>query len=186
MELDEESWQYVVINTHRGLYRYLRLPFGIASVPAIFQQTMDMIYQGIQGVLCYMNDVLIVGKTREEHFSTLEEVFKRLQKGLKLSNNKCHFLVRTVEYLGFKIDANGLHATGQNLDALLEAPIPTSVQQRRSFLRLVSYYSKFIPNLATLLHPLNALLKKMCGGIGLKSVNKRLRKLSSVVLHQMY
>ena len=65
-----------------------------------------------------------------------------------------------MEYLGFKIHANGLHARGQKLDALLEAPIPTSVQQLRSFLGLVNYYSKFIPNLATLLHPLNALLKK--------------------------
>lgn len=102
-----------------------------------------------------------MGKTREEHISTLEEVLKRLQKeGLKLSKDKCCFLVKTVEYLGFKIDANGLHATGQKLDALLEAPIPTSVQQLRSFLGLVNYYSKFIPNLATLLHPLNALLKK--------------------------
>ena len=161
MEMDEESRQYVAINTHHGLCQYLRLPFGIASAPAIFQQTMDTILQGIPGVLCYVDDILIVGKTREEHISTLEEVLKRLQKeGLKLSKDKCRFLVKTVEYLGFKIDANGLNATGQKLDALLEAPIPTSVQQLRSFLGLVNYYSKFIPNLATLLHPLNALLKK--------------------------
>ena len=100
-------------------------------------------------------------KTREEHISTLEEVLKQLEKeGLKSSKDKCRYLVKTVEYLGFKIDANGLHATGQELDTLLEAPIPTSVQQLRSFLGLVNYYSKFIPNLATILHPFNALLKK--------------------------
>ena len=80
LELDEESRQYVAINTHRGLYRYLWLPFGIASAPAIFQQSMDTILQGIPGVLCYLDDVLIVGKTREEHISTSEEVLKRLQK----------------------------------------------------------------------------------------------------------
>ena len=92
MELDEQCRQYVAINTHRGLYRYLRLPFGIASAPAIFQRTMDTILQGIPGVLCYVDDILIVGKTREEHISTLQEVLKRLQKeGLKLSKDKCRF-----------------------------------------------------------------------------------------------
>ena len=124
---------------------------------------MDMILQGIPGVLCYLDDLLIVGKTREEHIhiSTMEEVLKCLQnEGLKLSKDKYCFLVKAMEYIGFKIDANALHATGQMLDALLKAPIPTSVQQLRSFLGLVNYYSKFIPNLATLLQPLNALLKK--------------------------
>ena len=86
---------------------------------------MDMIRQGIPGVLCYMDDLLIVGKTREEYIFTLEEVLKHFQKeGLKLSKDKCSFLVKDVKYLGFKIYA--LHATEQKLDALLEALIPIS------------------------------------------------------------
>ena len=71
MELDEQCRQYVAINT-------VSVFFGTAS--AIFQRTMDTTLQGILGVLCYLDDVLIVGKTREERISTLDEVLKRLQK----------------------------------------------------------------------------------------------------------
>ena len=58
MVLEEDSHKYVVINAHKGLYRYIRLPFGIASAPAVSQQTMDTILQGIPNVLCYLDDIL--------------------------------------------------------------------------------------------------------------------------------
>ena len=112
MELDEVSRQFVAINTHRGLYRYTRLPFGIASAPAIFQRAMDTILQGMSGVLCYLDDTLIVGKNKEEHLATVEEVLKRLQnEGLRVNKEKCCFLTTSVQYLGHRIDANGIHAT---------------------------------------------------------------------------
>eukprot|EP00731_Ephydatia_muelleri_P002173 Em0001g2173a len=161
MELDEVSRQFVAINTHRGLYRYTRLPFGIASAPAIFQRAMDTILQGMSGVLCYLDDTLIVGKNKEEHLATVEEVLKRLQnEGLRVNKEKCCFLTTSVQYLGHRIDANGIHATGEKSDAVLMAPVPSSVPQLRSFLGMINYYSKFIPNLATLLNPLNELLRK--------------------------
>ena len=59
MVLEEDLRKYVVINTHKGLYRYTRLPFGIASAPAVFQKTMGTILQGIPNVLCYLDDILI-------------------------------------------------------------------------------------------------------------------------------
>ena len=77
--LEEESRKYVVINTHRGLYRYTRLPFGIAPAPTLFQRMMDTILQGIPNVLCYLDDILITGLTQKEHFQNVEEVLKRLQ-----------------------------------------------------------------------------------------------------------
>eukprot|EP00731_Ephydatia_muelleri_P002073 Em0001g2073a len=161
MELDEVSRQFVAINTHRGLYRYTRLPFGIASAPAIFQRAMDTILQGMSGVLCYLDDTLIVGKNKEEHLATVEEVLKRLpNEGLRVNKDKCCFLTTSVQYLGHRIDANGIHATGEKLDAVLMAPVPSSVPQLWSFLGMINYYSKFIPNLATLLNPLNELLRK--------------------------
>ena len=79
MVLEEDSRKYVVINTHKGLYRYTRLPFGIAPAPALFQRTMDTILQGIPNVLCYLDDILITGSTQKEHLQNLEEVLKRLQ-----------------------------------------------------------------------------------------------------------
>ena len=67
MVLEEDSCKYVVINTHKGLYRYMRLPFGIASAPAVFQRTMDTILQGVPNVLCYLDDILITGLSEVEH-----------------------------------------------------------------------------------------------------------------------
>ena len=63
MELDPESQKYCTINTHRGLYQFTRLPFGIASAPATFQKMMDTILQGISGTICYMDDILVTGAT---------------------------------------------------------------------------------------------------------------------------
>ena len=159
--LDQESRKYVTINTHKGLYCYSRLPFGIASAPAIFQRAMDSILQGIPQVLCYLDDILITGANREEHLRNLEKVLSRLQEyGVRVNANKCVFLQSSVEYLGHTIDAEGLHTSPKKVQAIQEAPTPHNQQELRSFLGLLHYYGKFIPNLATMLHPLNELLKK--------------------------
>ena len=83
IQLESESRKLVVINTHRGLFQYKRLPFGVASVPGIFQRVMDSLLTGIPGVTVYLDDILVMGKTEEDHLSALEEVLKRLsQAGL--------------------------------------------------------------------------------------------------------
>ena len=73
MLLDEESKKYVTINTHLGLYQYTRLPLGVASAPAMFQKAMDMILQRLPGVICYIDDILVSGRTEEEQFFRLED-----------------------------------------------------------------------------------------------------------------
>ena len=123
LQLDESSRECVTINTHQGLYRYTRLPFGIASAPAIFQRTMDTILQGIPRTCCYLDDILVTGSTREEHLQNLETVLQRLdQRGVRVKKSKCEFLKDSVEYLGHKIDASGLHATTKKVDAVINAP----------------------------------------------------------------
>ena len=69
----------MTINTHKGLYKYNRLPFGVASAPAIFQQLMGKILQGLPGVTVYIDDILITGCSEAEHQEALERVLKRLQ-----------------------------------------------------------------------------------------------------------
>ncbi len=158
--LDEQSREYVTINTHRGLYRYTRLPFGVASAPAMFQKLMDTVLQGIPQVICYIDDILVTGKTDEEHLRNLAEVFKRLQEcGFRLKRAKCSFLRDSVVYLGHKIDAEGLHTTPEKVAAVVDGPPPTNVSELRAFLGMVNYYRKFIPNLSARLHPLNSLLQ---------------------------
>ena len=82
------------------------LKFGIASAPAIFQRTMDTLLQGMEGVMCYIDDILVTDKSQDEHLHQLEEVLTRLQKhGLKVGKNKYSFLQPSVEYLGHQIDS---------------------------------------------------------------------------------
>ena len=76
-----------------------------------------------------------------------------------MKRDKCAFLQPSVEYLGHKVNAEGLHALPSKVEAILQAPAPNNLQELRSFLGLLNYYGKFIPNLATLIHPLNSLLQ---------------------------
>ena len=159
--LEESSKQYVTINTHKGLFRYNRLPFGVSAAPSIFQRIMENLLQGIPHVSIYLDDILITGTTETEHLNTLDEVLSRLvTAGFKLKQKKCGFLLSSVEYLGHKISAKGLQPTEEKVRAIKEAPPPSNVSQLRSFIGLVNYYGKFLPNLANTLAPLYSLLQK--------------------------
>lgn len=161
MVLDSDSRKYVTINTHKGLYCYTRLPFGITSAPANFQRAMDSILQGIPQVLCYLDDILITGASKEDHLRNLEKVLSRLQEyGIRVNANKCVFMQTLVECLGHIIDCEDLHTSPKKVKAIQEAPAPHNQQELRSFLGLLHYYGKFIQNLANMLHPLNELMKK--------------------------
>ena len=108
--MDEESRKYVVISTHKGLYHYTRLPYGVSSAPGIFQKVMEQLLQGTPGVSVYRDDILITGETDEDHLNSLEEVLKWLAKvDLHAKREKCKFLVPSVSYLGHLIDSGSLH-----------------------------------------------------------------------------
>ena len=161
MEVEEHSRPFLTINTIRGLYQYQRLPYGVASAPAIWQRAMDQILQGIPGVFCYLDDIIVTGSTLEEHLERLVAVLKRLEEyGLKANQEKCKFLRSSVEYLGHVISAEGLHQSPKKVKAITEMPKPQDVTQLRAFLGMVQYYAKFLPDLATRLAPLHRLLQK--------------------------
>ena len=107
----------------------------------------------------YIDDVLISGPI-DKHLKLLEEVLKRMKEaGLKLCQDKCSFMSPSVTYLGYKIDAEGLHPLPEKIEAIVEAPSPTNVTQLKSYLGLLSYYSRFLPNLTFTLSPLYRLLR---------------------------
>ena len=117
---------------------------------------MDTVLRGIPGVICYIDDILISSLYEVSHLKTLDTVLGCLEKyGFRLKLAKCQFLMPSVDYLGYLIDAKGIQA----LPGKVEAPTPQNVAELRSFLGLLNYYGKFVPNLATILHPLINLLK---------------------------
>ena len=158
--LDDKSKKLLTINTHKGLFQYERVPFGISSAPGMFQRTMEQVVGGIDGVLVFIDDILVTGKNNEEHLLRLKTVLSRLQeKGLRVQRDKCEFFKDSISYLGYVIDSKGLHAAQDKVEAIKNAPEPIDKSQVQSFLGLVNYYGKFIPNMATICHPLYQLLK---------------------------
>ena len=150
VELDDDSKVYTVINTHRGLFRFNSLPFGVSSAPAIFQRTMECLLNGIPQVIVYLDDILITGRTKKEHLHNLQVVLQRLSTaGLRLKQEKCEFLVPSISYLGHKIDSQGLHPLPDKIDAIVNAARPKSLTELKAFLGLLNYYGKFIPNLSS-------------------------------------
>ena len=159
--LDDESKKYVAINTSKGLFQYNRLPFGISSAPGIFQRVMENILRGISKVVVYLDDILITGANDDEHLKHLSEVLSRMQQaGLRLREDKCEFMSPSVVYLGYCIDAQGLHPTRDKVAAIQQAPTPQNCTELRAYLGLLNYYSKFMPNLSTKLAALYKLLQK--------------------------
>ena len=151
----------VTINTHRGLYRVNRLPFGVASAPSLFQRIMENLLQGIPGVLIYIDDILVTGRTMAEHLSNLGSVLVRLEEaGVRLKRSKCSFLMPSVEFLRHHISAKGIQPTLEKVEVIRKAPEPSDVTQLKSFLGAVKYYGKFLPDLSIFLAPLYILLKK--------------------------
>ena len=120
---------------------------------------MDKVLQGLEGVVCYIDDILVSSEDEASHFQLLGKVFTRLeQHGFRLKQEKGKFLLQVVEYLGHRISGDGIQPLLNKVDTIVKAPIPQNVQQLRSFLGLINYYGKFIPDLSTLLQPLNTLL----------------------------
>jgi len=127
------------INTHRGLLRYNRLLLEF-RLPQGFFRVMESLLSGIQGVVVYIDDVLVTGKTEAEHLMALDEVLSRMREvGLWLRKDKCVSMAPSVVYLGHRIDEQGLHPVAEKLQALQEAPRPTNVSELKSYLGLLTY-----------------------------------------------
>ncbi|KAK3726335.1 hypothetical protein QZH41_008960, partial [Actinostola sp. cb2023] len=161
MTLDEQSKSYTTINTHKGLYQYNRLPFGISSAPGIFQRTMESLLQGIPHVIVRIDDILVSGKDDSDHIRNLETVLERLSKaGVKLRKEKCFFMQPEVIYCGYVINGDGIKPVSDKVEAIKHAPEPKDIGQLRAFLGMLNYYHRFLPDVSTVLEPLHKLLRK--------------------------
>jgi transposase InsO family protein len=146
------------INTCKGLYVWTRLPYGISSSTAIFQQVMDQVLQGLDSTVCRVDDILVTGKDDLTHLTNLEAVVKRLEDaGFRCNLQKTKFMADEVTYLGYMINKGGIRPCQSKVETLLKAKYPSNLQQLISFLSAVNYYGRFIKNLSTRIEPLNRL-----------------------------
>ena len=130
MLLDEKAQELCTINSHKGLFRYTHLPFGISSSPAIWQHFMEQVLSGMDSICVMPDDVLVTGKTNDEHLHNLEEVFHRFQRhGLRLKEGKCAFLQPSVTYCGLHMSKQGVRLTEERIKAPCKAPQPHNVAE---------------------------------------------------------
>lgn len=126
--LHEESRGLTAFNTHEGLYQFRRVPYGLCSAPSAFQRMMTMILKGLNGVQCYLDDVIVHGSSEASHNTNLKAVLKRISEaGLKLNADKCKFNLTSLSFLGYKLSA--AHTT-----SITNAPSPTDTATLCSFL----------------------------------------------------
>ncbi|XP_043200158.1 uncharacterized protein K02A2.6-like isoform X3 [Amphibalanus amphitrite] len=118
------------MNTPLGLMRPTRLPFGLKISPNLWQRTMDEVLKGLNGVACYLDDILVTGRTREEHQANLDAVMQRLQeRGLRLRKEKCELFRKTIIYLGHEISQDGLRPTDErNVPADVLSRLPSRTE----------------------------------------------------------
>lgn len=146
--------------TSRGLYRYKRLMFGISCAPEIFQKTIEQILKDCDGFFVYIDDILIYAENEEQHDKRLKSIKNKLSEyNVVLNENKCKIKIPEIEFLGHRISKNGVKPTLSKIDAVQRFREPKSVEEVRSFLGLINYVSRFIPDVATKTYPLRQVIK---------------------------
>jgi len=158
IELDEKAKEISTINTSLGLFRVNRLQMGMKNAASIFQRAMEQILNGLKGYLCYQDDILVHAETEFSLEKRLTAIKARLQdKGSTLNLDKCIEKSRSLEFLGFNISAQGIRPGNILLQKIQSMQPPTSTKELESFLGLVNFFGRMIPNYASKVRPLNEL-----------------------------
>lgn len=161
VSVDEPTAELLTINTPKGLYKMKRLAFGVKACPGIFQRLMSSLLAGIKGIAVLLDDIVVSGASITEHNIRLEIVLKKLKEaGLRLNKEKCNFAVKSVKFLGFRIDEYGIHPCVDKVHAIGNTPAPSTVKELQAFLGLLNFYDRFLPHKANIAEPLYKLLNK--------------------------
>ena len=161
LELDESSRYITTFSSHYGLRRYRRSNFGINSAAEVFQNAIREALSGIHGVLNISDDILVYGRTQQQHDNNLRSCFAKLrEKHLTLNRNKCIFNKSSLEFFGYVFTKNGMEVDSKKVAAVVNLPNPTNQSEVRSLLGMTNFVSRFIPDYATLTKPLREITHK--------------------------
>ena len=146
---------------------------------------MEVVLSGLAQDSChvYLDDVLVFGRTLEEHNSNLSKVLTRIREaGLRLKPKKCNFAQESVEYLGHVVSAAGIRTNPTKLRAVEKYPTPANVKSLRSFLGLASYYRRFVPGFSKVASSLNALTRKSIAFVWTPECRKAFEQLKTLLV----
>jgi hypothetical protein len=158
--LHKDSRHITSFSTHIGNFRYKRLVFGLNTAGEIFQKIIFELIKSIKNCMNISDDIIVYGKTQEEHDKALNSLLKTLEEaGLTVNVKKCQFNKHSIKFFGFNFSRDGVHLDHKKYDALQSAKAPQTTTELQSLLGLSSYCSRFIPNYAEITKPLRDLLK---------------------------
>ncbi len=157
--VDPSDVPKTAVTTPFGLFEFLKMPFGLRNAAQTFQRFMDQVLCGISVAYSYIDDILIASNNPEQHLLNLQTVFERLSThGVVINPNKCVFGAAKLDFLGHRINRQGVTPLPQKVQAIRDFPQPKSPCQLRRFIGLVNFYHRFLPHCAELMIPLHALL----------------------------
>ncbi|CAK9800876.1 Transposon Ty3-I Gag-Pol polyprotein [Anthophora plagiata] len=164
VKMADKSIKYTSFVTPLGQFEYLRMPFGLTNAPRVFQRFLSTIFQDLvrkNKILLYLDDILVATKSIEQHLSILKEAFQlATQYKLNFRLDKCSFLYNEITYLGYLIDEQGIRPSRENVESVLNYPIPKNSKEVHRFVSLASYFRRFIKNFSSIATPLYDLVKK--------------------------
>ena len=149
--------------TKYGLYQFTRMSFGLCNAPSTYARAMDLVLRGLNWeiVLCFLDDILVMGKDFEDHMSNLRAVFERFrQYGIKLKPRKCDLCKQEVSFLGRKVNKNGMAIDEEYVEAIKEWKTPTNTKEVEQFLGFVNYHRNFIKGYSAIAKPLSIITGK--------------------------
>ena len=146
--IDKRDRHLTTVTTPWGMFQFKRLSMGMSNSAQSFQRWVSSVVADIPGVFCYLDDLLIFSKDHDTHLNILKKLFDKLaDAGMTLATDKCIFGVPELEYLGYKINAEGLHPIQRKIDALQSFPKPTKQKEVLAFLGALNYYRSSLPKL---------------------------------------
>jgi hypothetical protein len=159
--LDKASAELLTFATPFGRYQYNRLPFGLSCAPEMFHKRVVECLSGIPGVIVYIDDILIWGRTKEEHDARLAQVLEKLKdKEFSLNPKKCVMSQTSVKFLGHIVENGELKVDPAKVEAIRNMQSPKDRKALRSFLGMLSFIRKFVPDYNELTFPFRPLLKE--------------------------
>lgn len=135
--------------------------FGLSAAPELFQKVMETIFADFPWLIIFIDDILIPAKNSEELRYRTNLVHQRLQQyNILINTDKTEYGVTELDFIGYRITANGISVARNKLEAIELLNPPTSTEEVRSFLGLVNFVNRYIPHMATITNPLNQLTHK--------------------------